>query len=260
MTEIRPISHQSTNDKVFALVRPLLGAAVRVADVGAGEGYFSKILGDYLRSAGLGEPSTVISACDVVPENFKYTDIVCDPIESSGRLPYADGTFDVVCSLEVVEHVQDQFAFTRELARVLRPGGVAIVSTPNVLNINSRVRILHSGFAVLFDPLSLTETDVVHTSGHIHPISYYYLAYAMYHAGFGQVDVVYDRHKTSARMLLALLAVFTVPANAYFRRRIERKRPQIAEQNRHILRDVNSTGMLTARSVIAVARKGPPGS
>lgn len=42
------------------------------------------------------------------------------------RLPYADGTFDFVLSFETLEHVQNYDAALRELARVMKPEGIAI--------------------------------------------------------------------------------------------------------------------------------------
>ncbi|HEX6050123.1 MAG TPA: methyltransferase domain-containing protein [Gemmatimonadaceae bacterium] len=252
--EIRPISHQSTNDKVFALVLPHLRAGARVVDVGAGEGYFSKMVGDRVAADGQ-SPDSVLSACDLFPEFFRYAGVRCDPINADGTLPYADDSFDVVCSLEVVEHIKDQFAFARELFRVAKPGGVAVVSTPNVLNLNSRVRYLHSGFTVLFDPLLLSSDDPRHTSGHINPVPYYYLAYQLRRAGFRSVTAEYDRFKTSARLLLALWGPFVGVAHALFRRRLEAKKPDVAGENVELLGELNSVRMLTSRSVIAVARK-----
>jgi SAM-dependent methyltransferase len=49
------------------------------------------------------------------------------------RLPFADGSFDVVVLNEVIEHVQDDGATLREAGRVLAPGGICVVFAPNRL-------------------------------------------------------------------------------------------------------------------------------
>lgn len=254
--EIRRLSHSSTNEKVFALAKPYLVAGARVLDLGAGEGYFSSVVGDYLQTRLGVAPPAVLAACDAVPEQFRYRGVVCDPVGATGRLPYDDGSFDLVCSLEVIEHVEDQFAFVREAHRVLKPGGTFIASTPNVLNMNSRWRTLHSGFAQLFDPLPLEESrDIVHTSGHIHPVSYYYLAIALRTAGFRTVDVAYDHAKRSAIFQLVLFAPALLVGRLGFLLRMRRKRPREMAQNRRYVATMNSWGMLTSRSVIVVATK-----
>jgi SAM-dependent methyltransferase len=253
--EIRPISHRSTNDKVLQIVLPLLEPGVRVADIGAGEGFFSQLLGEHVKSKLGLEPAEVITACDIFPEYFRYPDVSCLKISPDGRLPYDDESIDIACSLEVIEHVEDQFAFTRELHRILRPGGLAIISTPNVLNLNSRWRNLHSGFATLFDPLLLSSADPVHTSGHINPVSYYYLAYQLRRAGFAATRVEYDRFKDSARFLLIVCGPMIWIGNQLFRRRLNSRKKDVAEENESILGETWSLMMLTSRSVIAIARK-----
>src|SRR5688572_10913970 len=253
--EIRPISHQSTNAKVFSLALPHVRAGARVVDVGAGEGYFSKMVGDRVASELGRTPESALAACDLLPDFFRYSGVRCDPINPDGTLPYPDGAFDVACSLEVIEHIKDQFSFTRELYRVVRPGGVAIVSTPNVLNLNSRVRYLHSGFTVLFDPLLLSSDAPRHTAGHVNPVPYYYLAYQLRRAGFRSVTAHYDRFKTSARALLAAWGPFIGVAHGLFRRRLAVKKPDVVAENADMLRELNSIRMLTSRSVIAVATK-----
>jgi SAM-dependent methyltransferase len=53
-------------------------------------------------------------------------------IQTSGfELPFQAATFDLVTSFQVLEHVPDATAFLRELGRVLRPGGLVILATPN---------------------------------------------------------------------------------------------------------------------------------
>ena len=47
-------------------------------------------------------------------------------------LPFGDHTFDVLVANQVIEHLSDTDGFVRELGRVLRPGGYAVLSTNNL--------------------------------------------------------------------------------------------------------------------------------
>lgn len=252
--DINRLSHESTNQKVFHLARPYLAAGMQVLDLGAGEGYFSRMVGAYLRECAGVNPSDVLCACDVVPDQFHYTGVRCDRVGEDGRLPY-EQRFDLVCSLEVIEHVEDQFRFLREAYRVLKPGGLLVASTPNVLSMNSRWRHLHSGFAQLFDPLPLDGRDIVHTSGHIHPVSYYYLSVALRAAGFRHVAAHYDHRKRSALFQLLLFSPLMLAGHLGFLVRMRRKRPREMDQNRDVVAEMNSLAMLTSRSVIVAAQK-----
>lgn len=106
--------------------RPL--TARRAADVGCGAGLLCEPL------ARLGADVTGI---DAAPENVAAArlhaegqDLVIDyragSIERLGADP-----FDLVTSMEVVEHVADPAAFVQGLADALAPGGLLILSTPN---------------------------------------------------------------------------------------------------------------------------------
>jgi len=254
-SDIQRLSHDSTNRAAFALARPFLRAGARVLDLGAGQGYFSQVMGTYLQDDLGVPPASVLSACDAVPDQFRYGDVRCDAMANDGRLPYDDGRFDLVCSLEVIENVEDQFAFVREVYRVLKPGGAFIASTPNVLNMNSRWRYLHSGFALLFDPLSLERRDIVHTSGHIHPVSFYYAQYALRAAGFREVGVHYDHYKRSAVFQLVVLSPLVILGRLGFLLRMGRKRPREMHENREVVRTMNSIPMLTSRSIVLLATK-----
>ena len=54
----------------------------------------------------------------------------CAVVGEVTSLPYADAAFDLVCALDIVEHVEDESAALGELSRVARPGGVVLVSVP----------------------------------------------------------------------------------------------------------------------------------
>jgi SAM-dependent methyltransferase len=63
---------------------------------------------------------------------------VCDV--TSG-LPFADNTFDCVYAGEIIEHLVDTDFFVSEIARVTRPNGAAVITTPNLASLQNRGRL-----------------------------------------------------------------------------------------------------------------------
>lgn len=50
----------------------------------------------------------------------------------------ADNSFDVIVSFQVIEHIRDDKAYLEEIYRILKPGGRAIITTPNIKKTLSR--------------------------------------------------------------------------------------------------------------------------
>ncbi|HEX2205365.1 MAG TPA: methyltransferase domain-containing protein [Longimicrobium sp.] len=63
----------------------------------------------------------------------------------AGTTGLPEGTGDVVAAVETIEHLENPRAFVRELARIARPGGWVIVTTPNQLSLLSRATLLLRG-------------------------------------------------------------------------------------------------------------------
>jgi SAM-dependent methyltransferase len=57
-------------------------------------------------------------------------------------IPLPDGVADVVAAVETIEHLENPWAFWRELARVARPGGWVVVTTPNQESLLSLMTLL----------------------------------------------------------------------------------------------------------------------
>jgi len=53
--------------------------------------------------------------------------------------------FDLIVSVEVIEHLENPTAFLRSIGRLLKPDGVAIVTTPNVDNAAARMKFVRTG-------------------------------------------------------------------------------------------------------------------
>jgi SAM-dependent methyltransferase len=65
----------------------------------------------------------------------KYSDHTKVKLSQAGVPPlsgFEDNSFDSIVSFQVIEHVEEDDLFLKEIARVLRPGGVAIITTPNI--------------------------------------------------------------------------------------------------------------------------------
>ena len=62
--------------------------------------------------------------------------------DACAALPFQDESFDVVISMEGIEHFENQTDFVRECCRVLKPGGVMILTTPNIMHLSARTTAL----------------------------------------------------------------------------------------------------------------------
>lgn len=112
-----------------ALLRELkrLPRHVAVLEVGAGGGF---LLAE-LAAEGFDDlTATDITATAI--EEIAYRVPTADRVLADAeRLPFKDASFDVVISSDVIEHLPDADRHIAEVARVLRPGGLYFIKTPN---------------------------------------------------------------------------------------------------------------------------------
>lgn len=79
-----------------------------------------------------------ITVCDVDPRAIELAREIhdgklagADVVAANAPLPYANDRFDLVVSMDVVEHLTDPLPWVRELFRVLKPDGMLFLTTPN---------------------------------------------------------------------------------------------------------------------------------
>lgn len=220
----------------------------RHLDVGAGGGRLIQLVRD--------EFGTEAFAADYTNELMKLPGQAVDVVNlNNQKLPYADNTFDLVTATEVIEHLEHFREAIRQFHRVLRPGGLCILSTPNILNLNSRLRFLTFGFWNLFGPLPVRHSALYSTGGHINPVGYFHIAHALMDAGFGDVTWTIDKPQRSAIPKLVLFGPFIRLFGAMARRKERDKYRTLDDQNAPLVDAMNSTSMLLGRTVVVAATK-----
>ncbi len=146
-----------------------------------------------------------VSACDLFPEHFNFDRIKCDRVDITGPFPYADNSFDLIIAIEVMEHIVDHEMFFHEAGRILKPGGVLHISTPNILSLKSRLRFLLSGFFYTFKPLELDNRNGLQHTASLTLDQYNYIAVS---CGFGTARYDIDRKQSTSKWLLVPLYPF----------------------------------------------------
>jgi len=127
------LSDYDTLRRVEVLIDEFLTADMlrdrQVLEVGCGLGFFSERL--HARGAR-------VLACDIGPGLVEKTRLrvgcesrVADALRLEDE--FGPDSFDVVLSSECIEHTPDPRAAIRQMARVLKPGGLLALSTPNVV-------------------------------------------------------------------------------------------------------------------------------
>ena len=122
----RPAGHQmdSSLAAVFARHLPTSGTCI---DVGCGDG---ALAGQWLARKGFDYQGVDVSANAI--SEARAAGLRADVIEDASVLPFPADTFDAAICVEVLEHLFLPLAALEEMLRILKPGGVLIVTTPNV--------------------------------------------------------------------------------------------------------------------------------
>lgn len=174
-------------------------------------------------------------------------------VDLNSFLPFHSESFDAVELVEVIEHIENQPQLIREIARVLRPGGVVLISTPNVLNVFSRIRFVFTGFL-------RGRVRPVHYASkpgqapNIYLIHFYELYYLFFHYGFQVIELRKTRVKFAALfftwLLWPLMWLFSLVAVIH-----AEKDPVQRRYNWEILAHFFDPALLLSDNIVVKAKK-----
>ncbi|MEA2173244.1 MAG: hypothetical protein QOD00_836 [Blastocatellia bacterium] len=108
---------------VEEICRAMKDERARILDVGCGTGANLELLAQYGDAEGVDISADALAFC-------RARGLEKVRLGAAETLPYEDGSFDLVTALDVVEHLDDDVAGLREMRRVLRPGGRALLFVP----------------------------------------------------------------------------------------------------------------------------------
>jgi SAM-dependent methyltransferase len=168
----------------------------------------------------------------------------------SKPFPWPDRSFDAAVSVEGIEHLENRHAYLRELCRVLRPRGVLVLTTPNIVSVRSRVRFRGSGF-FHHDPRPLREA-APHPLHHIGLMTFADLRYALHTSGFRIAHITHTHIKPVSYLYAVLVPWMWIYTLIAFRKETE---PRQRQANREIRSALFSRALLFAENVMITARK-----
>lgn len=165
-------------------------------------------------------------------------------------LPWQDKSFDAVFSTEGIEHLENHFSFLREMCRILKPGGILVLTTPNLTALRSRVRFLGSGFFGR-DSRPLNEASR-HPLHHIGLATFPELRYELHMSGFRLLEV---RH-THIKPVSYLYAIYAPWIWLYTRLAFRKEKDATQqERNKVILASLLSPSVLFGECLMLIAKK-----
>lgn len=253
--KIKPsASHPKTNEVVFKLITSRINNECKILDFGAGRGYMAQKVGDYLESINL-KPEDHLYACEVAPQHFQYNSIKCQKILPDSIIPFNDDTFDVIYAIEVIEHTPRPYDLLCQAYKKLKKGGCLIFSAPNILHFQSRIKFLLTGYGEMFGALSSDSKNAGRICGHIMPLNYSHFHYGLKKCGFDTVSFDIDRRKKGALIPSIIFYPLLKLMSFNYSRSLKKYDEEVWEENRDIVRFMNSLDVLSSRSCVITACK-----
>jgi SAM-dependent methyltransferase len=167
------------HDQIAKVLKEKLQTGASILDFGAGEGALS---------ARLQDNGFCVTAADKDIDSFKCKEIFFSrvdfdiPSEVDAFTSANENAFDAVIGVEVIEHVQDQWKYAKQLMTMVKPGGLVLVSTPNTTSWLSRTIFFLTGKFHQF-----SDSDLHY--GHISPVTTWELFLILKNAGGNEIAV-----------------------------------------------------------------------
>lgn len=169
-------------DKIIEIAK--LEKRGRILDLGCARGNYS------IELKKIGYDVVAADSCGDFQYKNEIEFKICD---TTKELPFPSESFDYVLLAEVVEHLKNPYFVVKEINRIIRKGGKIILSTPNILNIKSRIRFLFEGSYEYYREPPLEQIKIFKENLyqiHIFPYRYHELEFLLLDCGF-HIDKIF---------------------------------------------------------------------
>jgi 2-polyprenyl-3-methyl-5-hydroxy-6-metoxy-1,4-benzoquinol methylase len=233
-----------TENKVFNLIKENIpDKDIKILELTPGEGNLTRAL--------INDGYHNIQALDIDPDNFKVKDVVCHQGNLNDPFPFDSDSFDLVISVEGIEHLENQYQFASEINRVLKDNAYAIITTPNINNFASRIRYLFTGFYALAERPS-SEFEKNWFVEHIYPLTFWQLRHILHTSGLFIQKIETNRIRKSS-----LIGILFYPFSYFLTWSELKSEPHEGQRkvNMEILKQMHTPALYLGRSQIIFAQK-----
>ncbi|OPY64179.1 MAG: bifunctional 3-demethylubiquinone-9 3-methyltransferase/ 2-octaprenyl-6-hydroxy phenol methylase [Syntrophorhabdaceae bacterium PtaU1.Bin034] len=206
--------HDKFSDTMAVVLKEVidrLGPRAEILDIPAGAGRLS----DRLRKHGFHVVSADINRAR---DDYCFSDM-------NKPLPFADGRFDAVISMEGIEHIIDYHGFIGELSRVTKQEGLIFLTTPNIACFYSRLMFMCTGNFFQFWPgqaIVNVKGEGIFDYGHISPLTWQQICFRFAH--YGATPIALRGNKVKRKILLPVYVPFMLIGLPWIAYRLRRTR------------------------------------
>lgn len=157
--KLKEMSSFGLHEKCIEIIKDIINNDMKILIAWAGLWNFEYLLINKIWI----NPDNIVSV-DIEPEKFLIEEIECKKVDLNKTLPFENKSFDFIITLEVIEHLENQWSYISELKRVKKDDWYLLLSSPNIENIFNKLYFLFT------NNLSHFSENDYKISWHINPL------------------------------------------------------------------------------------------
>lgn len=168
-------------NRVEAIIHSV-GNGTSVMDIGCGNGHLLyQLRNNFDQLLGLEYSSHRLEQAKINLSEFNFRPVLGSAEEMK---EISSDSINCVVSADTIEHIPDVYTATNEIFRILQPGGVLIINTPNIAFIKKRMLLLLGRFPSTSQSNEGMGSDIMFDGGHLHYFTYRSLSLLLQKSGF----------------------------------------------------------------------------